>query len=618
MFRRTAVIAFPCVLLCASVALSEGDSPFSVQVDKSLGAWGLWVLAPAGVAIGLTILSRQVIPSLFVGVLVGSAMIASCQAPGTPFAGLGRPLAAVRLAVETYIIGAVHETPAENYARIKVLAFTLFVAFTVGVILRNGGTAGMVRIVAGGSRSRRRGGVTAWIAGMVVFFDDYANCMILGPTMRPIFDRLKLSRAKLAYIVNATASPDVSLALLGTWIGALLGFIDSGLLPAIQHGSASFLLDASGTPMTAMQAFLGSLPYRFFPVLTLVAALLFVLLDRDFGPMRGAQDRAASQRDPENPSRETPSRCKGEGRVRVDETASESRDPSNHECVSPRPTWWLGFFPILTLVIVTLIVLAATGMTPSDQIASAGWFERVSAVLKNADSYLSILYGSLAAAVAALLLNAIARTCTFREAMDAGLSSMSHTVPALTILVLAWALSKIETDLQIGPILTQRLEAMQFPPIWVPFSISVVAFLLSFATGTSWGTMAILCPITIPLAARLASTLPPDQALIVFHASVGSTLGGALFGDHCSPISATTVLASVGADCPQFEHVWTQMPYALMVGAISLLCGDLLCVVMGQAWYVGMSVAVAMVLGTILVFGRSADSSQEFVEAESP
>ena len=579
---RPRAALFVCLLLVAilvSVSFAADPTSSTTPTPYNPTAYGLLVLIPAAVAIGLTILTRQVIPSLFLGILVGSFMLAPCQAADAPFAALGRPLATIRLAVETYIIGAVHETPAENYARIKVLAFTLFVAFMVGVILRNGGTAGMVQVVAGQSRSRRRGGVTAWLAGMVVFFDDYANCMILGPTMRPIFDRLKLSRAKLAYLVNATASPDVSLALIGTWIGALLGFIDSGLLPAIQKGNAAFLLGPDGTPMTAMQAFLGSLPYRFFPVFTLVAALIFVLLDRDFGPMRQSQSRAAARIDD-----------------RIPTAAADSK--------VPRPTWWLGFFPVLTLVAVTMIVLAATGMAADGAPTTGTWLDRGAALLKNADSYLSILYGSLAAAILALLLNSLARTCTFQEAMSAGLHSMSHTVPALTILVLAWALSQIENDLHIGQVLTDRLRAMHFPPIWLPFSISVVAYLLSFATGTSWGTMTLLCPITIPIAADLASQLPAPQAMIVFYASIGSTLGGALFGDHCSPISATTVLASVGADCPQFEHVWTQMPYALVVGFVSLLCGEVLCVVMGQPWYIGWAVAIFVLLLVVRLVGR--------------
>lgn len=576
-------------------AFGQDAVPSAAATTYDPKSYGLWVLAPAGVAIALTIFTRQVIPSLFVGVLVGAFMAAPCLPPDAAFASLGRPLATVRLAVETYIIGAVHETPAENYARIKVLAFTLFVAFMVGVILRNGGTAGMVRLVVGESKSRRRGGLTAWFAGLVVFFDDYANCMILGPTMRPVFDRLKLSRAKLAYVVNATASPDVSLTLLGTWIGAMLGFIESGLAPAIAAGSAPFLKGPDGAPMTAMHVFLASLPYRFFPVLTLVGTLLFLLLDRDFGPMRRSQDRALSRLDADPP-------IAGAGGC---DTA-------------PTPTWWLGFFPVFVLVAVTMMVLVGTGMSGAGADASGSWSDRAASMLKNADSYLSILYGSLAAAVVALILTLFARSCKFADAMTAGLNSMSHTVPALTILVLAWALSQIEEDLQIGSVLTDYLRTAKFPVVWLPLSITVVAYLLSFATGTSWGTLALLCPITIPMAADLARELPTDQAYLVFYASVGSTLGGALFGDHCSPISATTVLASVGADCPQFEHVWTQMPYALIVGLVSLLFGDVMCVVYGQAWYIGLGSAIVVLLLVVMLVGRPAKPALELVEAESP
>jgi Na+/H+ antiporter NhaC len=195
--------------------------------------------------------------------------------------------------------------------------------------------------------------------------------------------------------------------------------------------------------------------------------------------------------------------------------------------------------------------------------------------------------------------------------MSSGLNSMAHTVPALTILILAWALSQIEQDLMLGEVLTERLQAMQFPYFWLPLAISIVAYVLSFATGTSWGTMGLLCPITIPMAINFAAALPPAEALTLFYASVGSTLGGAIFGDHCSPISGTTVLASIGADCPHFEHVSTQLPYALVVGLVALACGDVMCSVYGQPWYYGLAAGTMLLFLVVLVVGRRPKPSFE-------
>jgi Na+/H+ antiporter NhaC len=550
------------------------------------------------VAILLTIITREVVAALFVGVVMGAFMYVPCLAAGAPFHDSHFLIAGVRLLTENYIIGQLHEAPSQNFNRIKVLVFTFLVAFTIGVIARNGGTAGMVKVVVGESTSPRRGALTAWLAGLVVFFDDYANCMIVGPTMRKVFDRLKLSRAKLAYIIDATASPDASLALIGTWIGAVLGYIQTGLDPIAKAGAPAFLLNADGNFMKPMQAFIYSLPYRFYPIFTIILVFLIALSGRDFGPMRKSENRALSRLDPDRP---------------VDKGAAASAD-------SARPTWWLGFFPVAVLVLVTIIVLFATGLaTASGQDALArselAWWEKGAAIVGSADSYISILYGSLLASIVAVVLTLFGRTCSLRDAMDAGLTSMGHTVAPLVILVLAWGLSQAEQDLMLGQVLTAKMQALHFPPQWLPLAIFMVAASVSFATGTSWGTMGILCPITIPMAANLAGGLEPAGALTLFYASVGSVLGGAIFGDHCSPLSSTTVLSSIGADCSVMEHFWTQMPYGVVTALVGMGFGEVLCSVYKQPWYYGLAGGSAMLLLIVYAFGRPAKPSFDLINA---
>ncbi len=573
---------------------ANASAPPRVPLDPQ--SYGLWVLAPAVLAIGLTIVTRQVVAALFIGVVVGACMFVPCLSADSPFYSGNPVMEAARLTTEHYIIGALHEYSETDFARIKILVFTFFVAFMVGVIGRNGGTAGMVGLVAGESTSPRRGGLTAWIAGLVIFFDDYANCMILGPTMRPVFDRIKQSRAMLAYIIDTTAGPVASLAIIGTWIGAVVAYIQTGLDPSLAAGVPAFLMTADGKPVSAMSAFIHSLPYRFYPILAIVCALLVVLLGRNFGPMRKSQARAVSQLDRDV----TP--------VVSDSTLSRG----------PRPVWWLGFFAVAVLVFVTLAILAMTGLANGGrEILSQSdlpWWQKAADIIGKADAYLSILYGSLFAAVISVVLTLFARTCSLQDAMDAGLNSMAHTVPALTILVLAWALSQIEQDLMLGQILAERLRSMAFPAVWLPFAISVVAYLISFATGTSWGTMGILCPIAIPLAVKLAEPLPPDQALTLFYASVGSVLGGAIFGDHCSPLSSTTVLSAIGADCSLIEHTWTQLPYAVLSGIAALAFGDIMCSVYGQPWYFGLAAGAVLMFLVILVLGRRAKPRFDLIE----
>jgi len=602
------LVALVCLRFTASRSLAQDQpaltptasaSPDEAQTaaaPRDPQSYGLWVLAPAGIAIVITILTRQVIAALFAGVLLGAFLYIPCLALDAPFRDGATLVVGVRLALEKYLLGAIHEAPSTNYNHIKILVFTQLVALMVGIIGRNGGTAGMVRLVAGSSNSRRRGAVTAWLAGMVVFFDDYANCMIIGPTMRPVFDRLKLSRAKLAYIIDSTAAPVASLAIIGTWIGAEIGFIGSGLDQVVANGAPAFMIGADGHALTAMEAFLNSLPYRFYPILALFFTFLVCFLGRDFGPMHHAESRAISRLD-------DPPRTGGGATTTGTEAA---------------PTWWLGLFPVLVLVAATLWILALTGLSSESAQAAlknpdlSAW-KKMSEVISNADSYLSIMYGAFCAVITAAGLTLVSRTCKFREAMDAGLETMGRTFPAQVILILAWALSQVEQDLMLGQVVTAYLQGAGFPVTWLPTMIFAVSALISFATGTSWGTMGIVCPVAVGMAAGLAGDLPHADALNLFYASVGSVLAGAVFGDHCSPISDTTVLSSIGADCPHVEHVATQLPYALVSGVMAILAGTILCGVFGVAWY--WSLGIGMVAQIAIVYGLGAPPKPTFALA---
>ncbi|MFQ5463192.1 MAG: Na+/H+ antiporter NhaC family protein [Phycisphaerae bacterium] len=575
-------------------------SPEDHPVVETPQSYNLWVLAPAVVAIGLAVFTRQVVPALVAGVVVGAFMLLPYQSGAGPYCDGHTIINGLRLAFEKYLIGSIHEISATKtvdpdaaaFGHIKIIIFTLVIGFTVGVIGRNGGTAGMVHLVAGRSNSPRRGTLTAWLAGMVVFFDDYANTMIVGPTMRPIFDRLRISRAKLAYIVDSTAAPVASLAVIGTWVGAEIGYIDQGIQQVAQAGMPAFLLDSGGHPLSGMTLFLSSLPYRFYPLLALFLVFLVSMTGRDFGPMRKAQERAFA----------------GE-----EETTDRRESLSTED--EPPPSWWLGLAPVVILVLVTLAVLAATGL---QQVG--GWaalpahqelWKKVSEVIGNADAYLCIYYGAIASAVVAVGLTALARTCSMKEAVDAGLEGMARMFPAIVILVLAWSLSQVEQDLQLGAVVSSKLQHMGFGAAYMPLAVFLAAAGISFATGTSWATMGLLCPITVSITVSLCvkAGLDPEHARTLLYAAVGSVLAGSIFGDHCSPISDTTVLSSIAAGCRHESHVWTQMPYALVVAAVSTLAGEGLCSALGQPWYVGLAAGAAVLIILVFALGRSLDYS---------
>ena len=558
--------------------------------------YGAWVLVPPIATIILAIALRQVIPALSIGVLIAAFMLVPCLAPQDAFGG--GVLAGLRLAIETYLVNALADTD-----HIKIIVFTFSIGGMVGIIAANGGTGAVVNAVARWASNRRRGQITTWAAGLVVFFDDYANAMIVGPSMRPICDRLRISRAKLAYIVDSTAAPVSSIALIGTWVGTEVSFIGKGLKQVTQP---AFLGD-----MGAYSAFLSSIPYRFYVILALVMVFLIGLLGRDFGAMRRAE-RAAPIPLPDEADLNEP-QAQGRGRA-----------------------WYAGV-PVLVLVGLTIGLLGATGWVkvhtesvvakaeiaelveagqavPKDLEENAyipSGFELLQKVISKSDSFNSILYGALAAIGVALVISLAMRALTLGKCVDSATESMARMFPTMVVLVLAWTLSATMEDLQLGQVAQGLLQAARFDPTWLPLLIFVSACVVSFATGTSWGTMGILCPATVTIAAGLLADMPAQQALPLFYASVGAVLSGAVFGDHCSPISDTTVLSSLASECSLEDHVWTQIPYALTVAVVSMLSGEVLCRQLDQPAWVGLLVGAAALVLIVLLVGRKSGHTGE-------
>jgi Na+/H+ antiporter NhaC len=406
--------------------------------------------------------------------------------------------------------------------------------------------------------------------------------------MRSVFDRVKMSRAKLAYIVDSTAAPVASLALIGTWVGAEITFIQQGLDDVADRGALPVFVNEQGTAITGMQAFLASLPYRFYPILALFLVFLVAWSRRDFGPMKRAEENALAGKD-EHPY---------DARI----------EPPEED--APKPRWWLGLIPVVILVGITVLLLILTGYRTSDGQnvlqQPIAWWEKAYLIINGADAYLSIYYGALLAAIVAMILTIVTRACSVRAASDAGLDGMARMFPAIVILILAWALSRVEQDLMLGEVANAYLQAAGFPIVWMPLAIFVCAAVISFATGTSWGTMGILCPAVVAIMAGQAAGLEQDKALPLFYAAVGSVLAGAIFGDHCSPISDTTVLSSVASGCRHEDHVWTQIPYALVAAVAAMAFGDVMCSVYEQPWYFGLGAGAVFLVLVVLIFGRQA------------
>ena len=513
-----------------------------------------WVsLLPPLVAIVAALVSRQVIPSLVLGTWVGAWAVA-----GLDLRGLWTGLLDVP---GRWVLEAL-APPDGDTAHASIVLFTLLIGGLVGVITRSGGTRGVVDLVTRFAATRRRGQATTAGLGLVIFFDDYANTLVLGNSLRPVTDRLRVSREKLAYLVDSTSAPVASLALVSTWIGFEVGLIDDAL--------GQIGVDESG-----YGGFVASLPYRFYPVLALVLVFAVATSGRDLRAMHRAERRAAAGEvvRPGTPGAEPDP-----------ETAPDEDAP--HRAVN-------ALLPLGVLVGGTLAFLLASGEG-----------ETLRDVVGSADPYSALVSASLLAVLVAVVLAVGQRLLTVGEATAAWFSGLTSVVHVLIVLVLAWALAAVSEELGTAAYLGDLLgDAL---PLWsVPALVFVVAAATAFATGTSWGTMGILMPLAVPLAWTVAQGegAAADVATSALWATVGTVLAGAVWGDHCSPISDTTVLSALACGCDPVDHVRTQLPYALLAGAAST--GALLAVGAGVSAWLVWPVAAAVVLGVLRWRGQA-------------
>jgi len=579
----------------ASSNNSDADESTSTATKSPQDAYGLWVLAPALVAIIIAIFTRQVLIALPLGILTAAAMMLWLQ-------GTADPISIFTYAVDKYLfeVLAPLDDGKVDFNKLKILIFTIFIGAMIGTVEASGGTRAMVARVTRHLSTRSRGQLGAWFAGLIVFIDDYANAMIVGPSMRPVFDRLKISREKLAYIVDSTAAP-VASVFIGTWLVAEIGFIQGGI-NALGNDRPAFLAD-----MTGNFAFWASLPYRTYAWLALVMVFLIALTGRDFGSMKTAEAKALNAAADANEQ-------------------DENENDADREAVGRR--WWLGVIPIGSMVIATIALLFITGYQGIDDqtreelsFSSGGKIvDSLGAILNAAAADDALLYAAIIGTLVALVLTLLSRACSLDHAMNGMMNGMQRMFAACVVLTLAWGLSQGSKDLQLSQVAADTLRTMEangtFDSVLLPAVTFIAAAIVAFSTGTSWGTMGILCPAVVAIAARLYADIPEDQALPLFYATIGAVLTGAVFGDHCSPISDTTVMSSLASECDLGKHVWTQMPYALVVAVVGILSTDVLNYLLIRhypdlhdqlgAWtvYAGTAVGAFMLLLIVIVIGR--------------
>jgi Na+/H+ antiporter NhaC len=505
------------------------------QAVRSVPGW--WTLAPPVVAILLALVFRQVVPALLAGVWLGAAIV---------HGGVGVGLLRT---IDAYVLGALADRD-----HMSILLFSLLLGGMVGVISRAGGTVGLVDVLARKATTSVRGQLTTWLLGVAIFFDDYANTLVVGNSMRPVTDRLRISREKLAYIVDSTAAPVAAIALVTTWIGAEVSYIE-GALRGI------------GSDQDAYFVFLQSIPYNFYPILALIFGFTVAFTRRDFGPMLRAERRAATTgavlRDGAQPLSD------------FDSDALRAVDGKPHR-------WFNAAIPVVVVVAVTLIAQWWTGraalVAEGDPAGTAALgtlgVRGLGTVFSAGDSYAALLWASFAGCVVAIGLAVVQRILSLERALGAWVQGMKSMLLAFVVLALAWAIAAVCSDLSTAAYVAEFLSGTLDPRL-LPALVFLAATGIAFGTGTSWGTMGLLIPLAVPAAVRLTqeSGLDPATAHAVFLGATAAVLSGAILGDHCSPISDTTVLSSMASGCDHVDHVRTQLPYALTVGGVAVVCG---------------------------------------------
>lgn len=556
------------ILMCISVPA------FATEVD--LGAanaakFQLWTIIPPLVAIVLAFITKNVVVSLFVGTLAGCFML---QLGGTNiFGGLVQAF----LDLVQRILNSLAD-PWNAGIILQVLA----IGGVISLVSKMGGARAIAEALAKRAKTPRSAQIVTWFLGLLVFFDDYANSLIVGPIMRPVADKLKISRERLAFIIDATAAPIAGLAIISTWIGLEVGLIKD-----------SFTL--IGMNVDAFGVFLETIPFRFYNILILIFVVVSSLMLRDFGPMRKAELNARKGLD---------MRKKVE-----DSTEMEVKE-------GVKLSVWNAIIPIGTLIVsalasfyysgYTAIMAGEDGALISILSNSPFSFESIQQTFSAADASTALFQSAILASIVAIAMAVWKKIFTVTEAVETWIDGMKGLLITGVILLLAWSLSSVIKDLGTAKYLVTLLSDT-VPAFLLPSIIFVFGAIISFATGTAYGTMGILMPLAIPL----GFSISPEMSYVVVCTS--AVLTGAIFGDHCSPISDTTILSSMGAGCDHIEHVRTQMWYAIFVAAITIVFGYIPAG-FGIPIYIILPVATLAIILAVRFIGKPVEIDNKIIE----
>lgn len=546
-------------------------------------------LLPAALAIAIAFVTRSVLSALLLGGLAGAVTHVATAVPGVTPPLLEATFGGLR----HYVVDVLwHRSFGQDFY-LHVTLFVVLLFVTIGIVTRNGGIHGLVDRLQRRVRGPRGVQLCTFLTGIAIFFDDYSNCLLTGTAMRPLADRRRVSREKLAYIVDSTAAPVAGLSIFSTWV---VYEMSQYRLPLTQ------VTRRDGTPYLAndtFEVFLASLPFRFYCLFALGLVLLVIVLRRDFGPMLAAERRA----------RRT-GRVLATGADHIVDVDEAVLHPAAHTPRRARNA----IVPLTVLMFGTVACMAWQGLAAAVGTPPTATFgHRLRELLAHAHSEQALLWAAAAALAVALVMTFTQRLLTVRDVLWTGLRSTRSLLVPIGILFCAWSLGHVCHDLGTSLYLT-ALVGDSVSPLALPSLLFVIASGIAFATGTSFGTMAILLPNVVVLAHELgtAAAFTGDAAAggpALMLLCIAAVLEGSILGDHCSPISDTTVLSSLGTQCDHLAHVATQFPYAMLVGATSLVCGYVPMVTLGPGyWPLSLLAGLAAMAAFLLLFGRDPEA----------
>lgn len=463
-----------------------------------------WALVPALIAIVLALITKEVYSSLFIGIVFGALFFTGFNPVGS---------------FDLIVNGGFIKVLSDSY-NVGILIFLVVLGALVALINKSGGSKAFGNWAANNIKTKKGAILATWFLGVLIFVDDYFNCLTVGSVMRPVTDKFKVSRAKLAYIIDATAAPVCIIAPISSWAAAVSGFVEG------EDGLALFIK---------------AIPYNYYALITMIFIIAITLMNVDFGKMRNCEIDAS----------------KGD-------LFSGSKSVDRETSLKEEKITGNGSISSLVIPVILLMIFCVIGLIYSGGFFKADGGNFITA-FSNADASVGLAMGSIITLILSIIFYVIRKTISFTEAMKCLTEGFCNMVPAIVILTFAWTLKAMTDNLEVSTFINNILGSnLGSFSVFIPTITFIIAAGISFATGTSWGTFGILIPIVVSIFKGY------DYNLMII--SISSAMAGSVFGDHCSPISDTTIMSSAGAQCEHILHVSTQLPYAITVALISLIC----------------------------------------------